>query len=252
MGPRLAGLGAVAALSWFVAACGDQDAGTIFPGQDTFADAVADTSPSDTTADASADTSSPDTSADVGPGDTREPPDTVAPLTGFKDDGRFIVPGQIAKKTWPAVAGSLVAWVEGTDAGPVLVVWDTQVLTNPPRVYLVQNLVNPRELTLSDAFLAYVDDRYGDPDVFALDLETGVERAVVTRPGAQEKPSIIGSRVAWEDCRDCVTGGGVPGRESQRQVVERDLAGGAERIVASGAGGAFAPRYGLLDRKSVV
>jgi hypothetical protein len=238
-----------------LASCGDQDMTSSRP--DATADAVSpDTSITDTTttpdvsSDVSSDTSLPDTSHDTDDGglsDTRLDTEVVAPLFGLKADERFIVPGNVASKTWPTMAGPLVAWVESTDAAPVLMVWDTRSPSTAPRAYVVPMLSDPRELALSDAFLAYVDDRYGDPDIFAIDLESGVERPVVTRPGAQEKPAIIGSRVAWEDCRQCLTGVGIPGREVARQVVERDLAGGGERSVSTSAAGAFSPRYGLLE-----
>jgi len=245
--------------SWLLAfatlsgACGaDESDATV---QDALADTgISDTPTPDATSDASPDTTSPDTSSDVsndtGPSDTREDPDeTVAPLFGLKADESFVVPGNVGRKTSPAVAGPLVAWVEDTDLAPVLVVWDTRALSNAPRTYAVPLLSNPRQLALSDAFLAYVDDRYGDPDVFAIDLETGVERPVATLPGAQERPAILGSRLVWEDCRLCVTGLGVRGREAERQVVERDLAvaGSPERLVTNSTDGAFAPRYGLLE-----
>ncbi len=250
--PPLIRLGLVLLLA-LSGACGDDEATGLAP--DSTADAVTpDTSIADTTttpdASADVDTTAPDSSGDTddsSAGDTRAETEIGAPLFGLKADERFTVPGNIALKTWPTMAGPLVAWVESTDAEPLLMVWDTRSLSTAPRAYVVPMLSDPRELALSDAFLVYVDDRYGDPDVFAIDLESGVERPVVTRPGAQERPAIIGSRVAWEDCRQCLTGVGVPGREVTRQVVERDLAGGAERAVSTSAEGAFAPRYGLLE-----
>ncbi|HRE91728.1 MAG TPA: hypothetical protein PK095_21600, partial [Myxococcota bacterium] len=130
--------------------------------------------------------------------------------------------------------------------GPSLVVWDTRDLSTAPRTYTVPNLTRPRQLALSDVYIVYVDDRYGDPDVFALNLETGVEQAVVTKFGAQERPDILGTLVAWEDCRDCIGGLDRPGREALRQVYTRDLAGGDEAALTTSAQGAFAPRFGLL------
>jgi hypothetical protein len=234
------------ALAAGLMACGADEA-ALAPTQDGFvdttADATNDTGAQDTTNPDTGDAAA-DTSADTA--DTREVGETVVPLFGLKADERFIVPGNVAAKTSPAVAGPLVAWVEANDEGPTLVVWDTRVITNPPRVYDVALLTNPRELSLSDAFLVYVDDRYGDPDVFAIDLETGVEQAVVAKPGAQERPSVLGSAVAWEDCRDCVTGADVAGREAARQVWQRDLSSGDEVQVSRSASGAFSPRYGLL------
>lgn len=224
-------------------ACGSDEA-AISPTQDaTFDTSTPDTSTPDTSG---SDTLPSDTSVSDTSTDTREPGEVVLPLFSLKSDDRFVVPGNIAAKSSPTMAGPLVAWVETTDQGPTLAVWDTRDVTTAPRVYDVALLSNPRELALSDAFLAYVDDRYGDPDVFAIDLETGTERAVVTKAGAQEKPTILGSVVAWEDCRDCVTGAGIPGREVARQVWQKDLGAGDEVQVSVSADGAFAPRFGLL------
>lgn len=240
-------------LALIAAACGDAEGMTAGPDtggiSDTGADAIADTTPTDTsTPDTGPDSdSTSDTAAD-----TRDPDslgETVSPLFSLKSDDRFIVPGNIAEKSSPAVAGSLVAWVEQSDLGPTLAVWDTRDLNTAPRTFAVPNLTRPRQLALSDVYIVYVDDRYGDPDVFALDLETGIERPVVTKFGAQERPDILGTVVAWEDCRDCIGGLGVPGREPQRQVFTRDLAGGDETAITTATTspeGAFSPRFGLL------
>ncbi len=197
-----------------------------------------------------ADTSTPDTTvsetASDASADTRE---VEAPLTGFKDDPTYLVPGNVAAKTDVAAAGDRVAWVEGGTNGseaPILVVWDVSTPAIGPRAFAPANLLHPRALALSDAYLVYVDDRYGDPDVFAIDLATGLEIAVVNRPGAQEAPAVFGSRVAWEDCTSCVTGDGVPGHEPLREVVERDLAGGDEVSLTSDGLPDRAPSYGLL------
>lgn len=238
-------------LTLALAACGDAEnltAGSDTGGvSDALQDTLGDVNTPDTTP---ADTSTPDVGPDADTAsDTRDPDttgETVAPLFSLKSDDRFIVPGNIAEKTSPAVAGSLVAWVEATDLGPSLVVWDTRDLDTAPRSYPVPNLTRPRELALSDVYIVYVDDRYGDPDVFALDLETGVERPVVTKFGAQERPDILGTVVAWEDCRDCVGGLGVPGREAQRQVYTRDLTSGDGTALTASPEGAFSPRFGLL------
>ncbi|MBE7419209.1 MAG: hypothetical protein HS128_16000, partial [Ideonella sp.] len=228
-----------------LAACGDANDSVATNDTGGISDAL-----QDTIGDVSADTTTPDTGPDSDTSaDTRDPDtleETVSPLFSLKSDDRFIVPGNIAEKTSPAVAGALVAWVETTDLGPSLVVWDTRDLNQAPRSYTVPNLTRPRQLALSDVYMVYVDDRYGDPDVFALDLETGLERPVVTKFGAQERPDILGTVVAWEDCRDCVSGAEVPGREAQRQVYSRDLASGDETQLTTSPDGAFSPRFGLL------
>ena len=183
---------------------------------------------------------------DVTTADAVELPEIEGPLIGLKGDPTYLVPGNRAKKTEVAAAGELVAWVEATDAAPLLVVWNVSTPELAPRSFSPPNLSHPHALALSDAFLVYVDDRYGDPDVFAIALDTGAEEAVVTLPGSAEKPAIQGSRVAWEDCRTCVTGPEMAGHEALREIVERELASGGELFRTSDGVADRAPSYGLL------
>lgn len=221
-------------------ACGAGDDGGASLSDTGFDTSVADTIPTDAATDTTvfdttpADTSVQDTT------DTRE-----APLFGLKSDERFLVPGNIAAKTEVAAGGNLVAWVEGDDP-PLLVVWDVTDPTAAPRSFSPPTLAHPRALALSDAWLAYVDDRYGDPDVFAIDLRTGAELTVAGGPGAQEAPAVLGGRAAWEDCGACVTGAGLPGQEPAREIVERELPDGAPEARTADAFADRAPAYGLL------
>ncbi|HRE91729.1 MAG TPA: hypothetical protein PK095_21605, partial [Myxococcota bacterium] len=105
------------ALPLWLAACGADDS-MVGPGSDTggFADAVQDTLNDVSTPDTTpTDTTTPDSGPDGDTAaDTRDPDtlgETVSPLFSLKSDDRFIVPGNIAEKSSPAVAGSLVAWV---------------------------------------------------------------------------------------------------------------------------------------------
>ena len=164
---------------------------------------------------ASADSAAP-TDA-VGPPPDEGPSVDASGLTALKPEPGWIVPGGVVARTAVALAGARVAWVEAPEDAPhELVVWDLALPGSAPRTYRPANLAHPRELALGDAVLVYVDDRYGDPDLFALDLATGSERALVARPGAQDRPAVDGSRVAWSDCRACVGGDGGAGREIYR------------------------------------
>lgn len=205
------------------------------------------------------DVATPDTTVfDTGPGDAA-PADTTpvdtsdaredevaGALFGLKVDERYLVPGNIAEKREVAAAGDLVAWVEGEAGARAIVIWDLATPDVAPRSFAPATLTNPRALALSDAWVVYVDDRFGDPDVFAIDLVTGVERVVVRRQGAQEAPAILGSRVAWEDCSACASGDGVAGREPGRDVIERELPDGAEVVRGEAGVADRAPSYGLL------
>ncbi|PKN55851.1 MAG: hypothetical protein CVU56_19130 [Deltaproteobacteria bacterium HGW-Deltaproteobacteria-14] len=195
--------------------------------------------------------------ADVVGADVTAPSDTVRPgldtvavgtdvgpaaLVGLKDDPDWIVPGGVVARTAVAVAGTRVAWVEApADANPELVVWDTALPDTAPVAYRVPNLAHPRELALGDAALVYVDDRYGDADLFAVDLASGAEQALVTRPGAQEHPTLVGAALAWADCRACVSGDGGGGREIFRRALD-----GVEQRVTSDAVADDRPTLGTL------
>lgn len=241
-------------------ACGDDSSVTARPDtsvNDTVQDAVTgDTSITDTS---TVDTSVGDTSFDTGPNDTSaDTRETVGPLTGLKEDPRFLVPGNRAAKSQIAAAGTRVAWVEdvptgdgGDDTVPALVVWDLVDPSVAPRVFAPPNLANPRSLVLGPGLLVYVDDRYGDPDLFAVDLERGDERALVTRPGAQEHPALSGNSLAFEDCSSCVTGEEEPGREPGRAVVVRALDSGLE-VRLDGPGADRRPTFGTLDQRPVL
>jgi hypothetical protein len=249
---------ALAASLGLASACGDDSSLAGTP-DTSIADTSSDTSVQDSiTGDTSfpTDTNVNDTSFDTGPSDTTsDTRDPEGPLNGLKEDPRFLVPGNRAAKSQIAAAGTLVAWVEdvpdGNDTIPALVVWNLVDPTVAPRVYAPPNLANPRSLVLGPGLLVYVDDRYGDPDLFAVDLERGTERAVVTRPGAQEHPALSGNRLAYEDCSSCVTGDAEVGREPARAVVVRALDSGLEERF-DGLDADRRPTFGTLDDRPVL
>ncbi|MGB0591227.1 MAG: hypothetical protein ACPGU1_16240 [Myxococcota bacterium] len=169
-------------------------------------------------------------------GNGPEPPDEL-------DSGTYLFPGTVAARGQVTASGGMVAWVERTasQSTPVLVVWD--VLTGLEPVELrVPNLVNPTQLVLSESWLVYVDDRYGDPDLFAINLETGLEEAVVTAVGAQVEATILGDSVAWRDCRGCVDGG-----DGAAEIYRLELGSGAlaKRVTTSDVDDR-APSLGML------
>lgn len=155
-----------------------------------------------------------DSEADLGPGDGEDAP------AALKDDDTYLVPAGVVQRASLTQSGDRIAWVEAPDVGPKeLVVWSF-ASGGPGAIlsYTVPNLVAPTQLALGDKWLFYVDTRYGDPDVFALELATGDEVAVATKPGAQEKPVAQGDVVVWEDCSLCVEPGAF------REVWLRDMA----------------------------
>ncbi|PKN55852.1 MAG: hypothetical protein CVU56_19135 [Deltaproteobacteria bacterium HGW-Deltaproteobacteria-14] len=198
-GAPLGGCGAMSDAAG--SATSDTTSGDTRPGTDVV---VADTAQSD-------DTSTPgDTTAtDATASDTRPGEDTDAAVTTLtKLDPTFIVPAGIAERREVALSGATAAWVERDTPGatPRLVTWDASAVDLAPSPHPVANLAHPRELALDGDHLVYVDDRYGDPDVFLLDLSTGLETAVSARAGAQTRPTVRGPLVAWQDCRRCVGG----------------------------------------------
>jgi len=163
----------------------------------------------------------PDTTTSDGiqtPADASPGPD-VAADPGFKADNVYWVPGGVAARGQVAAGAGAVAWVERDAPGgiPRLVLWRVTEL-EPPLVLRIPHLANPGQLALSADWLVYVDDRYGDPDIFAVDLRTGYEEAVATDIGPQVEPTVRGSLVAWRDCRTCVDGA-----HTAAEIYQRDL-----------------------------
>ena len=261
-------------------ACGASDASGSIAGDTTSSDTrpgvdviASDTTQStDTTA--PADTAATDaTAADTAAADTRPDDDTGSTVTTLtKDDPTFTVPAGVAERREVALSGAVAAWVERDTPGaaPRLVTWDTGAVDVAPVAHPVANLAHPRELALDGDHLVYVDDRYGDPDVFVLDLTTGQETAVSARAGAQTRPAVLGKRVAWQDCRRCVGGDGDHGADiylfdlstgveinltdddtADRRPVFGTLASGAPAIAWVHAGGVLRAS-GLDDATDVV
>ena len=152
---------------------------------------------------------------DVGPSesddDASDQDDDAGPVTtaDLKDDDVYLVPPGVRERSELALGAGVAAWVERDAPGdsPRIAVWDLETLA-APAVLALPFLVSPRELALGDGWLFYVDDRYGDADVFAVRLADGTEHPVVALPGDQDQPTAAGTTVAWRDCRACVAGAG--------------------------------------------
>lgn len=179
------------------------------------------------------DVPTPDVFIDAGETDGGPELDSAKSLrsAGKSDDG-YLVPHGIALRSAVTMTGTRVAWVERDAPGapPTLVVWDVALASEgaAPKTFAPPLLQNPSQLALGAKHLFYVDDRYGDADVFALVLATGAELAVSTHPGPQEGPTARGNRVAWQDCRFCF--GGPEGREIYQRDMSLGAAGEEERL----------------------
>lgn len=247
---RLARAVALAAcLASAVSGCGDAASGmtsadAASPDTSVSFDAISSDATTSTDAATTADTStSPDVRVD----------ETSAALVTLKDDDTYLVPGNVAKKTEVAAAGGVVAWVETpADGAPFFVVWDVTDTTSAPQSYVVPNLRHPRQLALAHGLLAYVDDRYGTPDVFGLGLERGDAFPIAVAAGAQERPTVAGTEVAWADCRACVTGDDGSGWEIYARAVDLVApdASPAEVRVTDDAVPDRGPVFGLADGAS--
>ena len=176
-----------------------------------------------------------DTGADSGPSDVRAP---------MSKDPAFIVPPGEAERTSLALSATHAAWVERAtpNSPPQLVTWDLAAVGDPTALS-VPYLKNPQELVLGDGWLFYTDDRYGDADVFGVDLGNGVEHQIVTRQGSQTRPSAAGSIVVWQDCRDCVLGDPALARP---QIYRRSMPDGDESLMSDGANANWRPAFGTL------
>jgi hypothetical protein len=159
-----------------------------------------------------------DPGADTGP----EPP----PLPAKADGPTF--PPTLAERRHVALSDTHAAWVERgqtEQAKPRLVVWKLGTLELPKPFTLpylpVDELGDPRDLALGANHLFYVDDRYGDPDVFAVRLSDGKSMPIAVFPGVQDAPRALGSSVVWQDCRKCALDGDPAGREIYRREMDQ-------------------------------
>ena len=54
---------------------------------------------------------------------------------------------------------------------------------------------------VGDDVVVWQDQRDGDWDIYAYDLDEGREYAVCTAPGDQTRPDVCGDTVVWQDSR---------------------------------------------------
>lgn len=238
-----------------LAACGASDAaGTVAPtvdvGGGVDASAGSDSGASDGAG--ATDTVAQDTgaAADAAASDAGPGPD-VHQVAGVKPDEVFVLPEAVVAKRFLALGGDLAVWVERPEGQPPrLVAWDLAapagtlpVTLSPPY------LVAPRQLATDGTWIAYVDEPWGDADVFALRVADGAWRTVAAGVGVQERPAIRGGVVAWQDCRDCPLG---PAKDGAPDLFTRDIAANAgEQRVTDDLAADFAPSFGTLADGSV-
>ncbi|TNF23452.1 MAG: hypothetical protein EP329_27550 [Deltaproteobacteria bacterium] len=254
MTPTFARSLAVLLLLTLLAGCGADSAGSLNSEDTQFSDTSATTdiiqstdttTASDTTT--TADTGIPE---DTAAADTaREDTQDADTTTLTKADPTFIVPAGVAERREVALSGTEAAWVERDTPGalPRLVSWSFGDADAAPVAHAVANLAHPRELARDGDLLVYVDDRYGDADVFALDLTTGVETAIATRIGAQTRPDVRGRRVVWQDCRRCVSGED----DHKADVFLLDLDSGVETNLTDDDTADRRPVFGTLSNGAV-
>lgn len=152
-----------------------------------------------------------------------------------------LVPIGVAERAGVVVRGQMAAWIEraaGGDTPPQLVVMPLDS-DEGPRPLRIPYLSQPSQLALGDGWLFYVDDRYGDADVFAFELATGRDFPVATLPGAQSAPTASGATVAWQDCRACIGGG-------RSEIYRREAPDGAELRLTDDDVDDLGPRFGDL------
>jgi hypothetical protein len=178
-------------------------------------------------------------------GDPGPLPDALLAAAAAKSDDVYLVPFEVTEKRHLTLKGGRAAWIERSGTGTLaLVTWAFAADDASPLVHeLPYQLQDPRQLVMTDSWLFWVDDLFGDPDVFGLRLTDGAFRLVVAQVGPQEAPSADGGVVAWQDCRFCVAGAPDPAPE----IFRRDVgAAGLEERVTSDDLPDRAPTFGTL------
>jgi beta propeller repeat protein len=59
---------------------------------------------------------------------------------------------------------------------------------------------NSLDPAISGSLAAWTDDRDGNAEIYARDLQTGVERRITNDPLVDESPAVSGSLIVWERC----------------------------------------------------
>lgn len=105
----------------------------------------------------------------------------------------------------PDISGDIAVWADNTDGSGDIVYRN---LSTGRFVNVTEGGGGGGFPAISGSLIAWSDTRNSQPgqegldenlDIFAFDIETGLEIPITTAPGLQDHPDVSGNRVVWED-----------------------------------------------------
>ena len=119
-------------------------------------------------------------------------------LTTLQEYPVIVAPGD---QELTSVSGSRIAYTDYRSVDVVVYDIVTGVSTNvtgPDKTAAGFNSIDP---AISGSLVAWEDDRNGDPEIYAKNLDTNEERRVsVASDSVDERPAISGNVIVWEHC----------------------------------------------------
>lgn len=184
--------------------------------------------------------------------------DTVGQPPLQKSDDSYLVPFTVAAKAHLAIGPAGAAWIERVPAaggnpaslrlGLLATGPDLQAISSTV-YFALPTAVDPRHIAVGEHWIVFSDIPYGDRDVFGIHIASGQKTTVAGQLYDQSRPSIRGGVVAWQDCRDCITGSALDDRPEiyQRSLGTVPADVGAEFRVTDDDIADRGPVWGTLD-----
>jgi len=101
----------------------------------------------------------------------------------------------------------------------------TGLVSDSTAVFQVPGVTTCWEPDISDAWIVWDEDRYGNWDIFAYNIGTDTEIQVTNDSARQSTPRISGNLIVWEDLRN--------GGTYQRDIYGYDIGTGQEFIISN-------------------
>jgi beta propeller repeat protein len=152
----------------------------------------------------------------------------------FATGKEFTICTNPAHQDWAGISGNTVVWTDwrngaGPDSGDAenmdIFGYDLATQKEFPICTAPGNQQYP---VISGNYVAWLDNRNGNPDIYGYDLTTKKEFPICTAASGQGAPSISGDIVVWHDDRDV--------EKTGRDIYGYDLAAKKEFLICNDAG----------------